>query len=300
MKLPVLFPDKNIQASLLVALSAVLYGFLGFLGTHLLRSDMPIIEMQFWRFFIACLWMSGFAAKNMINKINYSTQGRFLLSMFLLGATAYAGSSGFFFLSCQTIGTGPAMVIFFSYPLIVAFVSWLIHGKKLRGQTLLIIAVMILGLYFLQDASDGSLSPLGIAAGLGSAVFYAFYVLGSKQFSTHSIDSSQMALVVCLGCAAIFLLVTLQLPGFVWPATLKSWVCILALGILATAIPIQLMLEGLKHISSMRASLISVLEPVVTVLVGVSLLDESLTQLQILGTCLILGAALVIQFQREL
>jgi drug/metabolite transporter (DMT)-like permease len=60
------------------------------------------------------------------------------------------------------------------------------------------------------------------------------------------------------------------------------------------------MLEGLKYISSLRASIISVLEPLVTVVLGVILLNESISNLQILGSCLILGSTLLVQFNRGL
>lgn len=299
---PPFFSKRNpiLQASLLVALSAVLYGFLGFLGTTLLRDNISIGEMQFWRFFIASLWMAMYVIKTRGSQISIRTDRRFLLSMFLLAAIAYAGSSGLFFLTCQAIGTGAAMVIFFSYPVVIALGSWLIHGARPSPKTFFIMTVMILGLYFLKYASEGSLTLYGIVSGILSAIFYALYVMGSKQFSAHNAESGIMAMAVCLGCTFIFLVVTLQMPPFVWPTTLKNWTTILCLGILATAIPIQLMLVGLKHISSMRASLISVLEPVMTVIIGMLLLGENLSNLQLLGVCLILGSALLIQFQQEL
>jgi drug/metabolite transporter (DMT)-like permease len=84
------------------------------------------------------------------------------------------------------------------------------------------------------------------------------------------------------------------------PETLKSWLYILAVGIIATALPIQLMLKGLKYISSMRASIISVVEPLVTVFVGVILLQETISYLQFIGVFVILASALLVQFQKEL
>jgi drug/metabolite transporter (DMT)-like permease len=73
-----------------------------------------------------------------------------------------------------------------------------------------------------------------------------------------------------------------------------------ALGIVATALPIQFMLKGLKHISSMRVATISVLEPIITVLVGIFWLNESVSLLQILGACLTLSSVGLMQFQQEL
>jgi drug/metabolite transporter (DMT)-like permease len=50
----------------------------------------------------------------------------------------------------------------------------------------------------------------------------------------------------------------------------------------------------------MRASIISVLEPLVTVVVGIILLNESISNVQLIGGLLILSSALVVQFQKGL
>jgi drug/metabolite transporter (DMT)-like permease len=141
---------------------------------------------------------------------------------------------------------------------------------------------------------------IGIFFGILSAVCYAFYVIGSKRFSSITMDSNILTVTVCFGCAFIFLVLTLSTGNFILPHSMQGWLYLLALGILATALPIQLMLEGLKYVSSMRASIISVLEPLITVFVGVLLLDEAVSQLQMLGAGIILASALLIQFQKEL
>jgi drug/metabolite transporter (DMT)-like permease len=292
---------KTVQASLLIAISGILYGFLGYLGTTILREDISISTMLFWRFFIAAGWILLFIlvkhAKASPN--NYPTR-RNLLNMFMLGAIGYAGCSGFYFLSSEYIGTGLAMVIFFSYPIMVALGSWMIHRHKLSPAVLLTLTTMTVGLFLLRDSAGDKLNWIGIVFGLINASCYAFYLIGSKHLSTATIDSNVFTVMVCVGSAAIFLLLSLTSHTFVIPVTFKSWIYLLALGILATAVPIQLMLEGLRYVSSVRASIISVLEPLVTVIVGVILLAESITSLQILGAILILGSTLLIQFNREL
>src|SRR5579872_6787464 len=50
-------PNTAAWATALVALSAVLYGSLAFLGTKLVQLDFSISTMLFWRFFVATLWM---------------------------------------------------------------------------------------------------------------------------------------------------------------------------------------------------------------------------------------------------
>jgi drug/metabolite transporter (DMT)-like permease len=289
------------QASLLVAMSGILYGFLGFLGTGILRENISIPTMLFWRFLIAGGWILLFVIrKNSTQRLFNHIDMRTLLFMFFLGAIAYAGSSWFYFMASQYTGTGLAMVIFFSYPIIVALVSWKIHRQEFNAVKIVILVAMTIGLFLLQQSSTHPFNRMGIFFGILAAICYAIYVMGSKRISSIAINSNVLTTMVCFGCAFIFLMISISSHHFALPHSMKSWLYLLALGILATALPIQLMLEGLKYVSSMRASIISVVEPLVTVCVGVLLLDESVSHLQILGIFIILVSAVLVQFQREL
>ena len=69
---------------------------------------------------------------------------------------------------------------------------------------------------------------------------------------------------------------------------------------MATVIPILLMLYGLKYISSEKASILSVLEPVFVVIFGILLLGESLRFLSAVGIVLILAGALMTLFSHKI
>lgn len=292
---------KALQASLFVAISAILYGFLGYLGTTILRENISLPTMLFWRFLIAGGWMMLFVIrKHSTENIFDHIDKRTLFFMFSLGAIGYAGSSEFYFMASQYTGTGLAMVIFFSYPIMVALISWIIHGKSFNATTIAILITITIGLLLLRSSSSHEISLLGIFFALLGALCYAFYVIGGKKFSSVTVDSNVLTMAVCFGCALIFLFLALVAHSFIFPYSIKSWITLVALSILVTALPIQLMLEGLKHVSSMRASIISVLEPLVTVFVGMLLLQESVSHLQMLGAVIILGSALLVQLQKEL
>ena len=159
---------------------------------------------------------------------------------------------------------------------------------------------MMAGLFMLKETSNHSPGFTGILYGVSAAIFYAFYIIGSKKYSNTPIDSNVLTTLLSLGCTLLFLVLSLSEHSLSLPTSRNTWIYILILGTVATAIPIQLMLEGLKHISSVRASIISVLEPLVTVMVGVFLLEESISLVQTLGACIILGSAVLVQFQKGL
>lgn len=288
----------QIQAILLVALSGILYGFMGFFGTHILRDHFSVENMLFWRFFIAGIWMFAYAAfKHEKFIAGWSGSGTLTLP-FILSAIFYAGSSGFYFLASEKTGTGLAMVIFFCYPVFVAGFAWVQNYWRINKYSAASLAAIVFGLVLLKGTDHSAINAVGIILAMAAALSYALYVYRSKRMinTTHS---SYFTVIICFNCAAVFFIIACATHTFAFPPSLNAWLYIFALSIIATAIPIQLLLEGLKIISSVKASILSVLEPVVTLIVGITLLSESITTLQITGVLILLVGAIVVQFSRE-
>ena len=84
-----------------------------------------------------------------------------------------------------------------------------------------------------------------------------------------------------------------------WPTTPHGWWAVVGIVLLATVIPVTTFLAGLKRIGPTDASLLSTLEPVVTVLLAAIFLGENLPLLSLLGGGLIL-AAVILLTQAEL
>lgn len=287
------------KACFLVTVSAILYGFLGVLGIKCMEGDLSASCMLFWRFLIAALWMMLFILRNQSIRKFIEIKPRILIFT-IIGSLGYAGASGFFFVASEDTGTGIAMVIFFAYPVIVALYSWLTQKSSINLVTLAVLLAMMVGLYLLKGPSEQQLAISGILFALAAAISYAAYIIGSKKYGSNIIDSNILTVVVSLACSLLFLIIAIASNSFSIPNSLKTWGYLITFGTLATAIPIQLMLEGLKHISSVRASILSVFEPFVTVFLGVWLLNESITAMQIIGAVIIMGSSLLIQFQKNL
>ncbi|OGT31030.1 MAG: hypothetical protein A3E87_06380 [Gammaproteobacteria bacterium RIFCSPHIGHO2_12_FULL_35_23] len=283
---------KKLSAIFKIALSASLYGCLGYLGTVLLHNQMSTPAMLFWRFSIASLWMLPFLFKGM--NIIKSTNKSMLLIIFIFGGICYSGCSGFYFLASQRIGTGFAMVIYFLYPVLIILFTWLFEREVISfGMFCAVIGVLI-GLILLKGHSAHELNSLGIVFALLSAISYAAYVYGG-QYIARLLPSHLLTLVVCLGCSFLFLLLAVLTHTWSYPVNLKMWTAAISLGVFSTALPIQLLLDGMKTIHSTKASMLSVLEPTVTVLLGVVLLRESFSFLQLIGVAIILISALAVQ-----
>lgn len=290
--------DHTLLGTMLVALSGLLYGMIGYFGMQLFYDGFSVPSMLFWRFLTASLWM--ILAAVMTRRSLKKLQGKWplIFKLAAVGAMSYTGGSAFFYLASLHIGTGPAMVIFFSFPVFVTLFSYIFKRSSLNRYVVIALLMVVGGLVLLNGSGDYNLNNRGIALALIAAFSYGVYVYYSQD-SSKQVDSLWLTMLICMGCALISLIFAVGSSTVMIPETSRQWINILILGVLATAIPIQLLLNGLKYISSVKASILSVLEPVVTVIVGVTCLHESLQGIQILGILVTLAGALVIQFEKQ-
>lgn len=289
--------QKKSLATLLVVASGSLYGFMGFFGTQLFREHFSVMNMLFWRFFIAALWMvlCGIFLKKTKNKMLSDRKG--MTKIILLSTLSYSVGTTLYFIASRSIGTGLAMVVFFSFPVFVTLFSWLKGDWHINRYGMGALLAIVTGLFFLRDAGMGTVSLAGLLLAALSAFAYAVYIYGNRH-SANKVDLNQLTLLLCLGNAAFFLITAEMTHTFAMPDSLRTWFYAIMLGVVATAIPIQLMFAGLKYLSPVKASILSVLEPVITVLVGFLLLGETISGFQFVGVVIILAGAILIQFER--
>jgi drug/metabolite transporter (DMT)-like permease len=292
--LPLARPE--LRGTILAGLSGMLFGLMGFFGTHLFYLDISVTNMLFWRFLIATIVIAAmlvFRKKTLKSNAGATS----LIKIFILGALSYSGASFFYFLACKAIGTGLAMVIFFSFPVFVTLFAWLAGSWRVNRHAISALLAVITGLVFLKGHGEHTVQLGGVMLAVTAAFSFAAYVYGSKH-TTKGMDSGLLALLVCCGNTLIFLALSLWDGSFIIPGSMTAWFYICAIGIIATALPIQLLLDGLKYISPVKASILSVLEPVVTLLVGITMLNETMSAVQALGVFIVLSGAVLIQFEK--
>ncbi|MFI4955224.1 MAG: DMT family transporter [Gammaproteobacteria bacterium] len=290
--------SNQLRGTLLVALSGTLFGFLGYLGTQLIDMNLSIENMLFWRFLMASicllpgilLFKSQQSLKNMPKSV--------LIKTLIVSAICYTGNSAFYFIAAEHIGTGLAMVIFFSFPVFVTILMWLFDGWRANKYAVAALVAVGFGMILLKGHGVDAVNLHGVFFAVLAAVCYAFYIYDNQHHSK-SIDARLLTLLVCMGNTVIFLIWSLTTQTFTIPNTLEMWFFIFLIGIIATTLPIQLLLNGLKYISPVKASIISVLEPVVTLVLGCLLLAETVAPLQLLGVVIILLGAIFIQFESQ-
>ncbi|EHL30327.1 DMT family transporter [Legionella drancourtii] len=285
---------KEHRGSIYAILSGFLYGFIGYFGISAMNGHMSASTMLFWRFFISSSVILVVLFPQLKKPTDTYKQMR---NAFLTGVVYYGLSTLLYFLACQYISSGLSMVIFFTYPVLIMLINFVVYKQQIPKIYYLAITVILLGMTFLVDMNAFSVNLWGIFFGIISAFFYAGYIIASKR---NSLSPNMSTLMVCLGCMVTSLIVSLINHTFVFPSSSTVWLHLFGIAIVATVIPILLMLYSLKYISSEKASILSVLEPVFVVIFGILLLGESLRFLSAIGIVLILTGALITLFSHKI
>jgi drug/metabolite transporter (DMT)-like permease len=287
------FLSDEQRGSLYAVISGLCYGFLGYFGVNLMNADLSVTNMLFWRFFLAALFMLPIVVLQYKNIFSSFKEN---LKIVFYGMAFYSTSAIAYFIGSNYIGTGLTMVVFFIYPAIVMLFNCILYNAKISKMYYLAFSMIIIGVVFLADLQELELDFLGIGFGILSALCYACYVVGSKRSNVSPVMSTFM---VSIGCMVTCLIFSCLECSFFVPTYSNNWINIVGMALFCTALPILLLLEGLKYISSEKASMISVLEPVFVVIFGIILLGETVSNMQIVGTITVLSGALTALFSKN-
>ena len=280
------FLKKDHTASMYALLAGFLYGLIGYFGMNIIHAGYSVFNMLFWRFLTASIVVLAVAIAT--RTLNFQHPFK-LLKMFLSGTFLQGTASILYFIASTYIGTGLAMVIFFTFPAFVLLINWLWGGARPTRIYFAALFFILVGLALLIDPQAIKVDLTGIVIGIFSALAYGLYVISSKNTGLPPLTST---LMVSGGTALLCLFLAYFNNTLALPNTGAVWGNILALSTLCTALPILLVLEALKTISTDKASMLLVLEPIFVVIFGVLLLNEHLTPLQGGGIIILLAGAL--------
>jgi len=210
----------------------------------------------------------------------------------LLGVVGYYLSSYLDFLGLQYISAGLERLILFLTPSFVLLMSVLWLRRRVGRIEWLALAICYGGtvLVFLHDAQSGSANVwLGGAFVLGSAVFYALYLLLSGELVRRVGSLRLVSYVMCVSAVMSvgqFLLLrpaaTLLQPPEVYRLSLLN-------AVVCTVLPVFVTMMGIARVGAPVASLAGMIGPVSVLFLAAWLLGEPITPIQLAGTGLVLA-----------
>jgi drug/metabolite transporter (DMT)-like permease len=208
---------------------------------------------------------------------------------------ADAANVGLFFAAYQRTTVAIAVLTHYLTPIFVALAAPLVLGEKLRLRTMGAVAVSSLGLVLLLEPWRTDLSTadvVGAALGAGSAVFYASNVIMNKRLANVFSGSELMFFHGLVGIPLLWIFVP---RAAIFGTPVSSLVVITVAGLAIGTLAGLMFVWGLRRIDASHASILTLLEPFVAVVMATLFLGERLGIVPVLGGTLILvGSASVV------
>jgi drug/metabolite transporter (DMT)-like permease len=272
----------------LAGCGAASYGVTVVIGRTLARGGMAPATALGVRFAIAAAVLAGLLRARRAAPV---ARGR-ALRILSLGAIGYAGQSSLFYLSLQRGTAATSILLFYAYPALVCVVGWLALGERRPARhTALALALSATGTATVAAASGPlTVSPLGVACALGSALVFALYLLAGQRLAG-GIDAMTTAGLVAAG-ATLSCLGSGALTGEL-RAPAHAWTLLSAYG-LFTAAAFTLTFAALARLGARHTSVVMTLEAVFAVGLATLLLGEPLGPAQVAGGACVLAATVVV------
>lgn len=282
--------DDTKAGSLMVFAAAAGFGTLAIFGKLAIAIGLNLETLLLFRFFVATtlLWLA----------LVLTGRARILVGRQLLIALAvgvvYAAMTWLFFEGLKSLTAGIAAIVFYTYPIYVFVISSAILDERITRTKLLALVTALAGVVLIIGGGPSGGDFVGIAFVLLAAIGYATYTTGSRV-ALATVDASQLTATAMIATTISMIPPGLLSGRLTIPVRVGEWGVILGIAIIGTAVPIGLFIMGLSRIEASNASIIGTSEPLMTVLLGVILLGESVTFITAFGGALVLTGVLLIQ-----
>lgn len=216
---------------------------------------------------------------------------RILISGFLLGAhwTTY-----FIALKLSSVAIG--MLSLYTYPVLTTFLEPLILKTKFQQSNLLLGLLVLIGIYFLVPSFDVQNNhTVAILFGIGSAICYSLRNIILKP-RVHLYNGSVILFYQTLVVSIVLLPLFIVYKDVDY---LKQLPAIVLLALLTTALGHSLLLSSLKNFSITSMSLLSSIQPIYGIIIGIIFLKEYPPLSAIIGGSLILSSVIIEGFRKN-
>ena len=282
--------------TLLCLASAAAFGAMGIFGKLAYDDGATVSTLLAVRFALAAVLFWLFMAYSGRARALRALPRRDVAIALALGGIGYSAQAGAYFAALDRIDASLLALLVYTYPTIVTVAAIALGRERANPRTAAALVLASTGLVLvLAGAGGAELDPLGTGLGLAAAVVYSVYILTSEGVAAR-IGTLALSTLVCTGAATTLTLAGLALGdlnlGSVNAAGL-GWLA--GLAVVSTVGAIGLFFAGLQRVGSTAASILSTLEPVVTVALAYLVFGESLGTAPLAGGALVLIAVLVVR-----
>lgn len=280
--------------SLLIFTSAFGFGLMPILALYAYSGGVNVPTLLFLRFGIAALCLFSWL---LTRRTLLSIPRREMGYLFVLGAVLYTLQSTFYFSAIRYIPASLAALILYLYPVIVALLAVLVEKEPFSLKMVAPSLLSLIGIAVVLGTPLEQVDWFGVLLAFGAAVVYSVYIILGRR-----VVAQIPAIVTSAFIAAFAAMSFLTFGGITgsldFDLSLQSWAVVLGVVLFSTILAMATFFAGMDIIGSTRASILSTIEPVITIGFSALLLQEKLSWVQGVGALLVLTGTIWVISQR--
>lgn len=230
----------------------------------------------------------------LVKKVDFKINKKQFISLAFVSIIGYASTTICLFLSYNHISVGLATTMHFVYPAVVTILMCLIYKEKIHFGKILSILLSMAGIYCLIYTKNMNVSFKGAFLAIISGVFYSIYIVGIDKGGIKELDVLVSTFYVTLITSICVFMFGQCSVGIKIVYDYRVFIDAMGGAVLSTLLALVAFVKGIKIIGSSNASILSTFEPIVSVIMGIMVLNEKVNLSIVIGTILIIISVIVL------
>lgn len=282
--------SKTIRGYLFVIASAFIFGCMPLGAKFIYAEGVNSLSLVFLRNCLA-IPILGFLAKKQGHSLRIHRSAWLEISVIAIMGCCI--TPVLLFSSYRYLESGTATVFHFIYPAVVVLGGILFLREKARKSTLLCVLICTVGICLFYNPE----APFDLRGGvlaLLSGVTYAAYVLLLSKFRNKEVSGFKFSFYIAIVCSAVMLVICMISGTLAFPVSVRGWFLCLVFSLALCVGAVVLFQQGTFLIGGQRAAILSTVEPITSIFVGVLIFQETISMRTGVGSFMVVLASILI------
>ncbi|MGL4606599.1 MAG: DMT family transporter [Eubacteriaceae bacterium] len=235
----------------------------------------------------------------LIKKENLKVKKKQLVNLLLFSIFGYGGATFLLAVSFNYMPMGLATMLYFTYPLFVVLILGVVFREKPTPKKCIALVIAILGIAFLMNFNF-DLINFGSLLAIGAGLTYGIYLVGLEKSCLKEVNNSVIVFYLGGISAIMFGIQGVVTTGGLNFAAISPKALLMTMVLGGTTIfVLEMVTFAIKKIGSTQTSLIIAFEAVVTLVLGIVIINEPWNYMTVVGSVLMLVAVILVSISSD-
>lgn len=283
--------NKNLVGIVQAIFSAMLYGLMPLFTKVIFNFGANFASAAFYRTSLPLIFVLVLSIlEDRSIRINLKE-----LLYLIIASIFFVSTSLTLYRSYNFISSGVATTIHFAYPIIIFIINTIITKTKPNKVDVFCILMVSIGLILIIDLKSGHVDVRGIILAAISAFTYSFYSIFLERSYLRNLSSLRILFYInMISTFLILIFITVSGNELIFKFSPIQWFFLLIYSVVITIGATLLYQKSLRNIGATYTSILSCLEPVTSIVVGIVVMSELLFFKQFIAIILIIVSTITI------